>query len=107
MAAGDITNARHITCGHPGGKTNLELVTVNAEFGDPGTGKITITAAELGLDFIIGFSAGVWGVATGVGQFVYSTTAYVATGVTSINLELITDASTLIDDTVSLIFWGN
>ncbi len=106
MAAGDVTNRKYVTVGHPGGTTDSKLVTINLEFGSPGTGKITVTASQLGLKQIIGFCGGIWGAATGVGQMINSTTAYVSGGVTSIDLEMLTDASALVDDTVSMLFWG-
>lgn len=107
MAGGDITNVLNVKTVGPGGTLSVKQVAADIEFGSGATGITTVTAAQLGLKKIIGFTAAVFGASTGVGEFVYSTTTYVAGGVETLVLECINDASALVDRTVSMLFWGS
>jgi hypothetical protein len=107
MAGGDITNVLDVKTVGVGGRLSVKTVVADVEFGSGATGITTVTAAEIGLSKIIGFSASVFGASTGVGELVYSTTAYASGGVSSILLECINDASALVDRTVSVMFWGS
>jgi len=80
----------------PGGRLNPRMVFADITFS---SGKATVTAAELGgastiLSF---FGSGPYGGTTGLGYMVTATTAYAAAGYTSLDLELIDDASNLVD----------
>lgn len=106
MAAGDVTVVKPVTCGTPGGMSNLRLVTCAVEFGEGATGKLSLDAVQVGLVRIHGVAGLVWGATSGVGEFIYSTDAYSATGRATVNLECIDDASTLVNRTVTLFVWG-
>ena len=70
------------------------------------SGKLTVTAAQLGLATIMGFTGSVNNASTGVGEMVYSTTDLSAP-VTSVDLEVISDASDLTAaGQFTGLFWG-
>ena len=105
MAAGDVTK-KDVKVGTPGGTTNPRFVVASVEFGDVATGKTTVTAAEVGLRLIEGFAGCPWGMTSGLGSMLTTSTEYVSGGVSSVDLELVNDASSLLNETVSVIFWG-
>jgi len=72
------------------------------------TGTETITAANVGLRRIKGFSAGVWGATTGIGFSVQTTTTFSTSGVTSLVLEAVEDDGTLgVSEKVTVLLWGD
>lgn len=86
-------------------KQSPQLISAHIAFS---SGLATVTAKELGLRYILGFAGGTWGMTTGLGASVTSTTALPANngGVTSIDLECIDDASALLTESATVLFWG-
>ena len=99
-------NPKYVTCGPPGGFTNLKMATGTATFA---AGINTITAKQLGLESIVHLFVFPWGITTITGWIPGATTAFSASGNTSIDLELIEDDGTALDATLtcSLLAFGN
>jgi len=98
-----VDNNKFLTSGRAAGFTDPKIVIVRATFV---AGQETIEACDVGLTSIIGFAGGSWGQATGVGAYVFSTTAFAENGVASIDLEQVDEAGALLAGDVVLTLIG-
>jgi hypothetical protein len=79
-----MANEYNHKSGHPGGHINPVTVVSEVTFS---SGTATVTAASLGLKFILNFHPSIWGITTAHIASVAATTSYATNGVTSVTLE--------------------
>lgn len=86
--------------------TSTDPVLVVAEIAFS-TGAAAVTAESLGMTTITGFAGGTWGMTTTLGASITTKTALVAgIGVTTVDLECVDDASNMLTETATVLFWG-